>query len=51
LEWLNEYHREVRESLAPRLEDDGVVLEWLMRKTAPLTFEVQGGGGGNGSNL
>ena len=51
LAWLNEYHRKVRESLAPRLEDDGVVLEWLMRKTAPLTWEVQRGGGGNGSNL
>ena len=36
LKWLNDYHCEVREALAPRLKDNAVVLEWLMRKTEAI---------------
>jgi Xaa-Pro aminopeptidase len=34
LAWLNDYHRVVRERLAPRLSGDG--LAWLMTRTAPV---------------
>ena len=32
--WLNAYHQEVRQRLAPRLEGDG--LAWLLQRTQPL---------------
>ncbi|WP_435638863.1 aminopeptidase P family protein [Carnimonas bestiolae] len=35
IEWLNRYHAEVRERLAPKLE--GKVSEWLERVTQPLS--------------
>ena len=35
LAWLNAYHQEVRASLAPRLDGEG--LDWLLRRTQPLS--------------
>ena len=34
LQWLNDYHAEVRRRLAPRL--DGAALDWLLRRTEPV---------------
>ena len=34
--WLDGYHRRVRNSLAPLLEDDGETLAWLDKACAPL---------------
>ncbi len=38
IEWLNDYHKQVREALAPELE--GRPLEWLMTNTAPLKLHT-----------
>lgn len=36
IDWLNDYHRDVKEALAPLLQQEPKVLEWLIRKTQPL---------------
>ncbi len=38
IEWVNEYHRQVREALAPGLE--GRPLEWLYANTEPLKLHT-----------
>ncbi|EWM47593.1 M24 family peptidase domain protein [Bordetella holmesii 35009] len=32
--WLNDYHRQVRERLAPLVQ--GAALDWLLTRTEPL---------------
>lgn len=34
--WVDKYHKECYEKLAPMLQDDEVTLAWLERETAPL---------------
>ena len=41
IEWLNEYHKRVREELLPLLEDEDKV--WLRKQTHPLTPPIKGG--------
>lgn len=39
LEWVNTYHKECYEKLAPHLEDDPTTLAWLKRHTTPLRLK------------
>ncbi|KAG0329275.1 hypothetical protein BGZ99_002824 [Dissophora globulifera] len=34
--WINRYHEECLEKVAPRLEKDSLAYNWLLRQTAPL---------------
>jgi Xaa-Pro aminopeptidase len=36
IDWVDGYHRQVWEALAPRLEGQAEELEWLRNATAPL---------------
>lgn len=36
IDWLNNYHCDVKEALTPLLQQEPKVLEWLIRKTQPL---------------
>ena len=35
-EWLNAYHQEIQEKVAPLLKDDERALKWLQRECSPL---------------
>ena len=35
-DWLNAYHQETQEKVAPLLKDDERALEWLQRECSPL---------------
>jgi Xaa-Pro aminopeptidase len=36
IEWLNNYHLDVRKVLSPRLKNNKQLLEWLIKKTEPI---------------
>jgi Xaa-Pro aminopeptidase len=35
-EWVDAYHREIREKVSPLLEGDAIARAWLGRECAPL---------------
>lgn len=39
IDWINNYHKEVREKVSPRLEDKEV-LQWLEDNTQPISVPV-----------
>eukprot|EP00879_Flechtneria_rotunda_P015989 GHRR01016722.1.p1 GENE.GHRR01016722.1~~GHRR01016722.1.p1 ORF type:complete len:698 (+),score=235.84 GHRR01016722.1:303-2396(+) len=39
-QWLDDYHRKVREAVSPRLAGKPAVLEWLKRHTAPVREQL-----------
>lgn len=36
LDWLDNYHREVQEKVAPLLEEDSPAMKWLVKSCAPI---------------
>ena len=38
VQWVDDYHRQVWDKVAPRLQDKPELLQWLQTNTAPLNF-------------